>query len=185
MNPSAGASSINSTGNALNSIYQLPLAQTNSLGYQKLTIGSFFNLEESSFGNLLKLEARIYKIKVDDIYRANTTSIDYLSNDAYDDLLSMNIAFVDLYDTSANNAIVECIARATPILVNPLPAVKEYLGDNYPMYFHTLEEAAAKALDLALILETHEYLKTCETRENLSGNCFLDSFKASELYQTI
>jgi tetratricopeptide (TPR) repeat protein len=169
----------------LNSIYQLPLAQNNSLDYQKLRIGSFFDLAEASFANLLKLEARIYKIEVDEIYRANTISIDYLSNDEYDDLLSMNIAFIDLYDTSANNAIVECIARTTPLLINPLPAVKEYLGDDYPMYFHTLAEAAEKALDPVVILETHEYLKTCKTRKNLSDHCFLTSFQNSQLYQTI
>lgn len=169
----------------LNSIYQLPLAQNNSLGYQKIRIGSFFDLAEAAFANLLKLEAKVYKLEIDEIYRLNTISIDYVSNDQYDDLLSMNIAFIDLYDTSANNAIVECIARTTPLLINPLPAVKEYLGDEYPMYFHTLAEAAAKALDPALILETHEYLKTCKTRKNLSDNYFLTSFQNSELYQTL
>jgi tetratricopeptide (TPR) repeat protein len=169
----------------LNSIYQLPLAQTNSLSYQKVRIGSFFDLEASSFANLLKLEARIYKLEVEEIYRANTIAIDYISNTEYDDLLSMNIAFVDLYDSSANNAIIECIARTTPLLINPLPAVKEYLGEDYPMYFHTLAEAAKKALDPTLILATHEYLKSCETRKNLSENCFLTSFQNSEVYQSI
>lgn len=169
----------------LNSIYQLPLAQNNPLGYQKVRIGSFFDLEASAFANLLKLEARIYKLEIEQIYQANTISIDYVSNDEYDNLLSMNIAFIDLYDTSANNAIVECIARSTPLLINPLPAVKEYLGDDYPMYFHTLVEAAEKALDTDLILATHLYLKHCQTRSNLSDNCFLTSFKNSELYQAI
>jgi hypothetical protein len=53
------------------------------------------------------------------------------------------------------------------------------------MYFHTLEEAAEKALDTALILETHEYLKSCETRDQLSANYFLDSFCNSEVYKSI
>jgi cellulose synthase/poly-beta-1,6-N-acetylglucosamine synthase-like glycosyltransferase len=48
-----------------------------------------------------------------------------------------------------------------------------------------IEEAAKKALDTSLILETHEYLKSCETRQNLSGEYFLDSFCNSEVYQLL
>jgi tetratricopeptide (TPR) repeat protein len=169
----------------LNSIYQLPLAQNNALGYTKLRIGSFFGLDEPSFENLLKLEAKIYKQEVDPIYKSNTIIINHISNDEYDDLLSMNIGFVDLYDSSANNAIVECIARATPLLINPLPAVQEYLGEEYPMYFQTLEEAANKALDLDLIMKTHQYLKHCETRQKLSGVYFANNFINSEVYKNI
>jgi tetratricopeptide (TPR) repeat protein len=169
----------------LNSIYQLPIAQNNSLGYKKIRIGSLFELEESLFTKFMRLEARIYKIEIEEKYSANTMTIEHLSNQDYDDLLSMNIAFIDLYDSSANNAIIECIARTTPLLINPLPAVKEYLGEDYPMYFHTLEEAAEKALDTSLILATHQYLKICRTRENLSENYFLNSFRNSEVYKSI
>jgi hypothetical protein len=131
------------------------------------------------------VEARIYKLKIDEAYLANTSTIRHIPDDEYDDLLSMNIAFVDLYDSSANNAIIECIARTTPLLVNPIPAVKEYLGKDYPMYFNTLAEAAAKALDTSLILETHQYLKSCETRQKLSAEYFLDSFCNSEVYRSL
>ena len=169
----------------LHSIYQLPLAKNNPLGYEKLRLGFLFDSAEPAFTQLMKVEARIYKIKVDEAYLANTTVIKHIPNQEYDDLLSMNIAFVEMYDSSANNAIIECIARATPLLVNPLPAVKEYLGEDYPMYFNTLEEAAAKALDTSLILETHEYLKSCETRQKLSAEYFLDSFINSKVYQSL
>ena len=103
----------------------------------------------------------------------------------YDRFLTQNIAFLDLYDSSSNNAIVECIARATPLLINPLPGVIEYLGADYPLYFQTLAEAAAKALDPALLLETHQYLKSCETRQKLSADYFLNSFCDSEVYRSI
>ena len=169
----------------LHSIYQLPLAKGNSLGYEKVRLGFLFESSETILAQLMKIEERIYKIQVDPAYLENTTVIKHIPDDAYDDLLSMNIAFVDLYDSSANNAIIECIARATPLLVNPIPSVIEYLGEDYPMYFHTLEEAAEKALDTALILETHEYLKSCETRDQLSANYFLDSFCNSEVYKSI
>ncbi|PSB57680.1 tetratricopeptide repeat protein [Chamaesiphon polymorphus] len=169
----------------LHSIYQLPLAQNNALGYEKIRLGFLFDVAEAMFSQLMELEASIDKIEIDEAYLANTATIPHLDDDEYDRLLSMNIAFVDLYDASANNAIIECIARATPLLVNPLPAVKEYLGEDYPMYFNTLAEAAAKALDTVLILETHEYLKSCETRQKLSADYFLDSFCNSEVYRSI
>ncbi|MDZ7957754.1 MAG: tetratricopeptide repeat protein [Aulosira sp. DedQUE10] len=169
----------------LHSIYQLPLAQDNPLNYEKVRLGFLFDSAEKVFAHLMKIEARIYKIQVDESYLANTTVIQHIPDDEYDDLLSKNIGFVDLYDSSANNAIIECIARATPLLVNPLPAVKEYLGEDYPMYFHSLEEAAEKALDISLILETHEYLKSCETRNKLSAEYFIDSFCNSEVYQLL
>jgi hypothetical protein len=169
----------------LHSLYQLPLAKDNSLGYEKVRLGFLFDSAEAMFAQIMKAEARIYQIEIDDAYLANTTIMQHIPDNEYDDLLSTNIAFVDLYDSSANNAIIECIARATPLLVNPLPAVKEYLGEDYPMYFNTLAEAAAKALDTSLILETHQYLKSCETRQKLSAEYFLDSFCNSEVYRSI
>lgn len=116
-------------------------------------------------------------------HRENTETVLALSNEDYDRLLSENVLFLDLYDASANNAVVECIARATPLLINRLPAVIEYLGEDYPLYFESLEEAAEKALDFDLIHRAHEYLLTCSTREKLSQDSFLKSFCASEVYQ--
>ena len=64
--------------------------------------------------------------------RNDVRVVDYLTDMEYDRLLSRNLVFLDLYDSSANNALVECIVRGTPVLVNPLDAVVEYLGVDYP-----------------------------------------------------
>lgn len=82
-----------------------------------------------------------------------------LSNQEYDNLLIENIVFLNLYDVSAANTIIECIARNTPLLVNPLPAAIEYLGEEYPFYYQSFREAADKATNPILIFETHQYLK--------------------------
>jgi tetratricopeptide (TPR) repeat protein len=169
----------------LNSLDLLPLDRYNSLGYEKVRIGNLFDACDSITATLMKVEKRLHHLELDAAYTANTRTISYIPDDRYDELLSTNIAFVDLYDSSANNAIIECIARATPLLVNPLPAVKEYLGEDYPMYFTSLTEAATKALDTALILDTHRYLKSCEIRQKLSAAYFRDSFCQSEVYQMI
>lgn len=118
-------------------------------------------------------------------YRENTEIKDYLSNEEYDSLLTQNIGFLDLYDASANNAVVECLARATPLLINPIPPVVEYLGKDYPFYFETLAQAAGKALDFDLVRQAHEYLLNCPTRSRLSGDCFLEAVVNSEVYQQL
>ena len=96
-----------------------------------------------------------------------------------------DIAFVDLYDAGANNTVVECIARATPLLVNKLPSVVEYLGLDYPLYYDSLDEAAEKAMNLHLILQAYNYLKECATRKKLSFDCFRDSFAQTEVYRSL
>lgn len=98
--------------------------------------------------------------------------VDFLPDDEYDALLSRAVVFLDLYDASANNSVVECIARATPICVNPLPAVKEYLGEEYPLYYRDYEEAAALLADREVVVRAHEYLKTLAMRGRLTGDAF-------------
>lgn len=93
----------------------------------------------------------------------------HLTNDTlYDQLLSNHIIFCDFYDSSANNLIVECIMSQTPILVNKNPAIVEYLGENYPFFFETLNEASQKATNEELIKETFYYLKTRQELININ-----------------
>lgn len=108
-----------------------------------------------------------------------------LSNYNYDILLSKNIVFLDLYDSSANNSIIECIARCTPILINKIPAVIEYLGEDYPFYFENYEEAEEKACDLDLIKETNNYLSNTKLRDEIRIENFLRNFERSKIYQSI
>ncbi len=114
---------------------------------------------------------------------AGTKVVNYLSNRQYDRLLSENVVFIELYDSSANNTIVECLARHTPLLVNPIPAVVEYLGEDYPLYFNTIEEAAAKADNFDLIRAGYEYLRDNPLQEKLRREYFLESIRQSEIYR--
>lgn len=108
----------------------------------------------------------------------------WLPNDIYDNTLRNSIVFLDLYDSSANNAILECIARATPVLVNPLPAVVEYLGDDYPLYFRSLQEAESKASDIDCIQRAHDYLKALDKRP-FSYSEFRQQLVNSTIYQSL
>lgn len=105
-------------------------------------------------------------------------------DDAYDHLLSENLVFLHLHSASASNAIIECIVRHTPVLVNPVPSVVEYLGESYPFYFQSLEEAATKAEDPDQVRQAHEYLAALP-KESLTGEYFCRSLAESDFYRRL
>lgn len=81
-----------------------------------------------------------------------------LSDRCYDDLLSKSIVLCEYFDVSATNTAIECIARNTPFLVNRQPALEEYLGKGYPLFYGTLEEASCIAADTKKVREGYEWL---------------------------
>lgn len=107
------------------------------------------------------------------------------SDDDYDKLLSSSVVFLDLYDVAANNTILDCIVRNTPVLVNKLRGAIDYLGEDYPLYFSNLNEASSKAQDLNLIRQTHEYLKNLPIKKKLTIDYFIQSFKESIIYKRL
>lgn len=98
--------------------------------------------------------------------------IEFLQNSDYDNLLSENIVYINLVDASAVNTIIECIVRATPIIVNKHPAAVELLGEKYPLYFISPhDDYSSINLEINNMLKTdklirraHNYLK----RQNLN-----------------
>ncbi|MEQ1690321.1 MAG: hypothetical protein ABMA00_03500 [Gemmatimonas sp.] len=113
----------------------------------------------------------------------NATILPRCVNTEYDNLLARSVVFLDLHSSVVNNAVIECIVRRTPVLVNRLPGTVEYLGDDYPFFFETLEDAAAKAADPDLVLETHRYLAARDV-SFLSGETFCREFAESAMYQS-
>ena len=101
---------------------------------------------------------------LEDEYNLSGVFIDRVSNEEYDDLFSRCVCLVNLFDTSANNAVVECVARNTPILINRLPAAEEYLGKDYPLFFNDLDHASSLLYDIDKIYEAHVYLKNMDKR---------------------
>ena len=99
-----------------------------------------------------------------------------LSNNEYDNLFISSIIFIFLFDASAVNTIIEAIVRNTPILVNKIEPVVEYLGINYPFYYENMEEATIKLNDIKLIKKTHEYLKKMD-KTFLNVESFINNFK--------
>jgi hypothetical protein len=105
-----------------------------------------------------------------------------LTNKDYDQLFTENLVFLPLFDSSANNSVIECIVRNTPILVSRLPATQEYLGESYPLFFDTLEEASVKLANQSLIRDAYQYLAQMN-KDYLKGTNFLQAIKQSHIYQ--
>ena len=75
----------------------------------------------------------------------------------YYELMSSNIVFLHLIDASANNAVLECLMSHTPVIVNRLPAIEEYLGKEYPLFYDDIAEVRALQ-SMENILAAHSYL---------------------------
>lgn len=114
----------------------------------------------------------------------NSVAVLPTASDAdYDNLLMQNIVFIKLLDAGAVNTVLECIIRATPIVVNRLASVAEVLGNDYPLFYNDLSDVPS-LLTLDKITEAHSYLKALDTVK-LSGAYFLKSFTDSEAYQSL
>ena len=107
-----------------------------------------------------------------------------INDETYDELLKTSIIFIKLLDASAVNTIIEAIARNTPILVNPLDAVIEYLGKDYPFYYNSMEEATKKANDPYLIRKTYFYLKK-KDKTFLTIEHFISSLRNLKIFQSL
>jgi len=105
---------------------------------------------------------------------------DRLELDEYYELLTENIVFLDFIEASANNAIMECIATHTPVIVSRHPAVIEYLGEDYPLYFDTLEDVPRLLDNLSAIQYASYYLSI---RDRLPEFTMLHFFQ--QLYSII
>ena len=143
----------------ISAIYRLNLG-TNPLNYTKTALVG------------RKMEGYYEKQQTSSTVELLTT----LENDEYDRLLSENIVFIKLVDASAVNTVVEAIVRNTPILVNRIPPVVEYLGRDYPFYYDDLEEATRKASSPDHVDKAYRYLKSMD-KSAFTIQRFLDDLR--------
>lgn len=111
-------------------------------------------------------------------------TISYQETDKYDQMLSDNLVFMDFYDVSASNLVVECMIRNTPILIRKHNAVIDYLGSEYPFYFESLAEASEKVRSLQTINDTFCYLSSLD-KTRLTKNYFRNSITEGEIYKNL
>jgi hypothetical protein len=126
------------------------------------------------------------EIEVFGDYRNDSvTELEFVSNQEYDSLLSSSVVLCLLYATAANNVVIECIARGTPILINPLPSVVEYLGEDYPLYVKDIYEAEILLKKENKIKAASHYLLKRQKYIDLSFQGWLEKIAQSDFYNNL
>jgi len=87
---------------------------------------------------------------------AEDVSVEFVLPSAYDEILRTNVVIADYFACSASNVILECIAKNTPIMINRLPSIEQYLGKDYPLFFDHPEEIPCL---MKRVREAHDYLR--------------------------
>jgi hypothetical protein len=156
----------------ITSFYEL-----NAPGYNKIWLTGTNNNKKSM--QYLNNEIKYFNLNKDTLNMDKVTLMYTNTFKEYDELLSNNIVFIDLFDASANNTLLECIIRNTPIIINKVGGVVEYLGENYPLYFNNLNEVNKLIYNKKLILEAYEYLK------NMNKECFKMEYFLKEIFTIV
>ena len=100
--------------------------------------------------------------------------VEELDNENYAKIFKNSCIFVDILDCIANNTILECIKFNTPIIVRRTKSAEEYLGQNYPLFYNSVEELSIlreESFLLDLIIESNNYLKNMN-KNHLSLSLF-------------
>lgn len=114
----------------------------------------------------------------------NVQGVDFLEKNEYDSIFKNNIVFLSLIDSSANTTILECISNCTPILVNRLEPVEEYLGEKYPLFYDDIKHASNLISSARKIEEAHNYLVSMD-KEKLTIKSFCKEFYESDIYKKL
>jgi hypothetical protein len=138
-------------------------------------------LTKNSTQTYLSKEIEVFGSSVDDSVQV----MHMVNNQMYDELLSKSVVLCWLYATAANNVVLECIARNTPLLINPLPSVVEYLGSEYPLYFRNLQELEDLLMDSDAIYKATIYLSSLNVKKKLNYEYFSNSLSKSSFYQSL
>lgn len=103
----------------------------------------------------------------------------------YESTLARSVVFLNLLDAYANTTVVECLARATPLIVNRLTGVEEYLGADYPLFYDTLDEAAALLRDEERLIAGSRHLAALPMRKEITGSAFLENLQRTAIYRDL
>ena len=116
------------------------------------------------------------KVKVSPHTKASVKHLQKLSDADYTKMFEANIIFLELYASTVNNVVLEAIKANTPILINRLSSVEEYLGKDYPLLYDDREQIGILLSDESNIVKAHEYLSNMD-KSVLSLDYFTESIK--------
>lgn len=100
-----------------------------------------------------------------------------LSDIDFDILLGESVVLVEVISAVANNTVVECMIRNTPICLNRHPGPVGYLGADYPLFYDHFDQIE-QTLTIENIMAAHEYLRRMD-KWWLSGAMFREQVQAA------
>lgn len=150
-------------------LHQLGFFLRDTQAIYKCTVDKNFKLSRSSPDHIRWAKLRDKKLVRTNMRLPKVEQVPRLAPHDYDELMSTRVICTHLFGASANNVVVECLARATPLVVNPLPPVVQYLGKDYPLYSKS-PERWHEVLSVENILDAHTYLL-----EHRANSPWLDS----------
>jgi hypothetical protein len=106
-----------------------------------------------------------HSYKLDEI-----TILKELNNIEYEKIFTNSCIFIHLEDASAHNLVLECIKFNTPIIINKLQPIVEYLGEDYPLYYENSN-------DLQLLHNPNYFQKQIISANNYIINMDKTKFK--------
>ncbi len=168
-----------------------PRKRVLQIGWWLRKIDSIFRLETTSLAKTMLwtntagslLYAQRHRKHLGDFTNDSVEVIDYLSNADYDSVLSKNVVFLDVYDASANNIVLDCIMRDTPLVTNRHPAIEEYLGENYPLFFSRLDEVPSLLESTDLLEAGHRHLVAMD-KTQFAPERFLQDLVTSSVFRS-
>jgi hypothetical protein len=139
--------------------------------YKKIWLPGF-NDQEKAHGFVTQ---ELTELKIDTEINFNEVQLLYLDNyKDYDTLLDKNIVLIYVKDANANNSVLECIVRNTPFVINKHPAIVEYLGHDYPLYFNEVNDIQGLLTD-DTIIQAYNYLYELD-KQHFQVGTFLNDF---------
>jgi hypothetical protein len=108
----------------------------------------------------------------------------YAPSRIYDAIMARSLCFLPLIDAGANTSVLECLVRASPVVVTRHDAVAEYLGEDYPLFYNDVGVAAGYLQDPARLLAAHEYLKA-KDKTHATVPHFLKGIAESDIYRSL
>ena len=135
--------------------------------------------------SLLNQEIYEFGIHISD-EESKSVELARLSDEDYDEFILNSYIIIHQINSSANNALLECIVKNIPVFLNRLPAVEEYIGVEYPLFFTDINDLENKLKNVELIRKAYNYLvNNNKIKELISINKFIKDIANSRITQSL
>jgi hypothetical protein len=109
-----------------------------------------------------------------ELEKGSVLKTSHICDNDYNKIFNNKIIFLNLYSSTANNVIMECIKANNPIIINRLEPIEEYLGKEYPLFYDNLTDVSTILENDELILKAFNYLKNMD-KSKFSMQMMIDS----------